>query len=346
MNMTTMTTRKFIVRFDTPGFLGDASQVGAWRTPPFKSLLRQWWRVAWAARERFSVDMDRMRRDEGHLFGAAADSRANRSLVRVRLDSWSQGTLRAWEEMQKVNHPEVKFPIDCGLYLGYGPVVLPKGQRKPKLKNDAAINAQEFASLSFAFPEDETVLVDAALGMMNRYGTLGGRSRNGWGSITLTPADDAPLGDIPKSVFRDWREALGLDWPHAIGLDESGPLVWQTDPMDDWKSVMRRLAEIKIEVRTRFSFPNSPPPHPEPLPRHWLSYPVTKHDVKSWGRNARLPNSLRFKVRIDGGGKYRGVIFHIPCRPPPRFRPQSDELEAIWCAVHQSLDKLLIRIPE
>lgn len=37
----------FTVRFITPAFLGDSEQDGRWRTPPFKALLRQWWRVAY-----------------------------------------------------------------------------------------------------------------------------------------------------------------------------------------------------------------------------------------------------------------------------------------------------------
>jgi CRISPR-associated protein Cmr1 len=73
-----------------PAFLGNAEQSGQWRTPPFKALLRQWWRVAYAADHRFSVDVDRMREDEGRLFGAAADAAdSNRSRVRIRLDRWN-----------------------------------------------------------------------------------------------------------------------------------------------------------------------------------------------------------------------------------------------------------------
>jgi len=41
------------VRFLTPAFLGDAEQNGRWRTPPFKALLRQWWRMAYAANKKW-----------------------------------------------------------------------------------------------------------------------------------------------------------------------------------------------------------------------------------------------------------------------------------------------------
>lgn len=42
-----MQTRDYTARFLTPAFLGNAGQDGQWRTPPFKHLLREWWRVAW-----------------------------------------------------------------------------------------------------------------------------------------------------------------------------------------------------------------------------------------------------------------------------------------------------------
>lgn len=55
------------VRFLTPAFLGNAEQDGQWRTPPFKALLRQWWRVAVA--QELKYDVDAIRRREADLFG-------------------------------------------------------------------------------------------------------------------------------------------------------------------------------------------------------------------------------------------------------------------------------------
>ena len=46
---TPMETRRYTLRFLTPAFLGGADQSGQWRTPPIKHLLRERWRVAWAA---------------------------------------------------------------------------------------------------------------------------------------------------------------------------------------------------------------------------------------------------------------------------------------------------------
>ena len=116
--------------------------------------------------------------------------------------------------------------------------------------------------------------------------------------------------------LRPWRDCLSLDWPHALGQDEQGPLIWQTCPCDNWKALMRELAVVKIGLRTQFNFTSGKNAH-RPEERHWLSYPITNHSVQAWGNNARLPNSLRFKARKTPEGKSVGVIFHMPCLPPP-----------------------------
>ncbi len=101
----------YTVRFTTPSFLGNAQQSGQWRTPPLKALLRQWWRVVWAAKHRYPTDVRDMRRDEGLLFGdAGREGAAFRSSVRIRLSRWSNGKVNSWHgrESAKVFHPEVQ----------------------------------------------------------------------------------------------------------------------------------------------------------------------------------------------------------------------------------------------
>jgi CRISPR-associated protein Cmr1 len=344
----------YTVRFLCPAFLGNAEQSGQWRTPPFKALLRQWWRVAYAAGNGFPANANAMRSAEGALFGAAADAgNSNQSRVRLRLDRWEAGRLERWDSIGTVWHPEVEIrqqgrvvgvgrDVGGGLYLGYGPLTLKEG--RTMLKGNAAIQAGESAVLHLALAPDvasaEAERFKKAIALINLYGTVGGRSRNGWGSLVLVSLDGTPSPSPGPSVRRRWQAALALDWPHAIGEDQKGPLVWQTPAFSDWKAAMRRLAEIKILLRTRFKFPNENSPHPQPRDRHWLSYPVTHHGVRQWGER-RLPNSLRFKLRPDGGdrGRLRGVIFHVPCLPPPAlFAPNLQAIQAVWQSVHEFLD--------
>ena len=346
-----MQTLKHEIRFLTPAFLGNAEQSGQWRTPPFKALLRHWWRVVWAAKHGYPQEISDMRRHEATLFGNAwLAEQFRKSAVRIRLSHWNVGEARNWNRLEQaaVHHPEVqqtRNKVGPHAYLAYGPLD-GRGGTKFGEKVNAAIQAGEAATLSVAVPDVDAADIRYALALIDAYGGAGGRSRNGWGSLSLTPANGSPAHE-PDLAFwsRPWHEALALDWPHAIGRDDTGALAWRTAKVyDDWKTLMRDLAIIKIGLRTMFVFPrNVRPPHERPVERHWLSYPVTSHDVRNWRRSgARLPNSLRLKVRPDAQDthKLRGIIFHVPCLPPPEFRPQRTAIKDIWTRSHELLDEL------
>ncbi len=350
---------EYTIRFITPAFLGNAEQNGQWRTPPFKALLRQWWRVAYAVTHGFSVDLDAMRHEEGKLFGNAwltcreghrVVTDYNRSLLRLRLSRWDEGEMKKarWPSDSSILHPEVRNPVGSALYLGYGPLVYDKQRRATMLKTNAAIQAGEHASLMIAYPDDVSSLLERALWLMDRYGTIGGRCRNGWGSFTIEPKDEASKKALEGHYvpLRRWVDCMNQDWPHAIGQDDQ-PLIWMTAQYDDWKAIMKCLAELKVGLRTQFTFTSGRNAQ-QVEDRHWLSYPVTNHSVNAWGGNARLPNTLRFKVRPTGNGKYLGVIFHVPHLPPSSFNPHPQALMRVWSRVIGFLDtpaQSLTRIP-
>ena len=264
------------------------------------------------------------------------------------LETWSKGAPAQWTPLPPVRHPEVNqgsrdIPSDHN--LAFGPILTAKKM--------APIQALESTTLRLGFDSRvksaDRLQIISALTLMNLYGTLGGRSRNGWGSFDLAPLDGTPaLDPLPvTAVFRDWKEALGCDWPHAMGSGDA-PLVWRTQTMTDWRLVMQTLARIKIALRTQFSFAGHATPHRSPLGRHWLAYPVTKHDVQGW-KGLRMPNTLRFKVRLDGNDATRpyAVIFHVPCKPTRDFAPDLNAITKVWTSVHAFLDSRddLSRIP-
>ncbi len=338
-----MQTYSYQLRFLTPTFLGNAEQQAQWRTPPIKALVRQWWRAVIAKDTHH--DVDRMRRREGVLFGTAADDGDSRqSLIRIRLSHWNQGQLRDWDGIGTLSHPNVTHPIGADLYLGFGPLENDRAGRRTSLKNNrAAIQAGGVATLRLALPPEHAAEIQSALELINLYGTLGGRSRNGWGSLSLHPADaktPALRNELNPQLTRPWQDALSLDWPHAVGADQKGALVWQTAPFPDWKQAMHELARLKIGLRTQFKF-STGKDAPRPEARHWLAYPVTNHSVMHWGGNQRLPNSLRFKLRSapDDARQCVGVIFHMPCKPPPIFKPDLAAIQTVWHRVHEFLDQ-------
>ncbi len=359
-----MQQMKYQVEFLTPAFLGNAEQSGQWRTPPFKALLRQWWRVV--VTKEHDYDYVKVREAEGRLFGHARlendkDEKGSKvsgrsSKVRIRLDTWDGGNLQKWDNDPTVRHKEVKpngRNIGAHLYLGYGPLTPNRGTA---LTNAPAIDAGQKNTLQLVCPNEEKTL-SSVLQLIHWFGTIGGRSRNGWGSLCLSTDEDTDFTTLSQTdpllrrIARPLTQCLELEWPHAIGLSDDGkPLIWQTkESHRKWQDTMQCLAKIKIEFRTqfRFNYGNNGPFQE----RHLLAYPVTNHKVNELDKSQRLANQLRFKVIQTSNGQYRGIAYHLPCRLPKELAKEvgnewsNTELQKqVWLSVHNVLDEQMERI--
>ena len=343
--------------FNTPAFLGNADQVAQWRTPPIKALIRQWWRVVKSPEVGRSVDS--LRQAEAQLFGNAADdgsTGSQQSALRIRLDSWVEGKLLKWPEVEpREFHPEVGRPVGTELYLGYGPLDYDKVSKQARLGTSkssgvqrTAIDDKARAELRLRLPSAAAPEIEASLQLAHWFGTLGSRSRNAWGSLQLERKDGPALQPLSAAALacylRPLQQCLEHDWPHAVGSDALGPLVWLTPERNGWREVMKDLARLKIAFRTQGApFPQSRPGALEG--RHLMGYPVTNHDVQlsGWGRNGRLPNQIRFKLHRVPGSRLRGVIVHLPCRLPPQLadgaRGRTPDALSLWQAVHRVLQE-------
>jgi len=352
--MQRMTRLDYRLGFTTPAFLGGADQAAQWRTPPFKALLRQWWRVLNAREHRF--DYASLREREGLLFGNAwlegtgQRSRHRKSEVWVRLlPEWSRGDLQpaAWPKgFGSVTTTAGGRGVPADLYLGYGPLQPPGQERR------SAISLEQTAELSVLAPACHELALRDTVALGAWFGTVGSRSRNAWGSLAIEPVcsvDALPRleADVPllQAVSRPWKECLEKDWPHAIGIDERGlPLIWHTEPLDDWRQVIRKLAEVRVAVRRKAKeFRNG-----RVGGIHLLGYPAGRDWTLQEARTARLANSLRMKVVRAERDTVRGQIVHMPCKPPAGFLgalredargwlESSDNQRNVWTAVHATL---------
>lgn len=347
--------------FATPAFLGNAEQQAQWRTPPLKALIRQWWRVVKAPHRDVAYDHGKLLKLENALFGTAGgdEGGGGRSLLRLRLDDWELGQLDSVPQGQPVQHPEVPRPVGANLYLGYGPI---GGEKRSAISAAADAGVQ----LRLRCPEAHVEEIKAAIQLAHWFGTVGSRSRNGWGAIQfegeglrgIAELDSATLGELV--ALRPTKSCLSLDWPHALGSD-GAPLVWRLLKVrpsrehagrkelvgyESWEEVMHALARIKIAVRTADFFEfrgGGRDGHESPQPRHVLAYPAgSNHAVKAWGRDGRLANQVRFKVHRRRSNDFIGVIAHLPCALPARMAAATHgrlpDQVAVWTEVHRLLD--------
>jgi CRISPR-associated protein Cmr1 len=371
-----MKTLSYTVSFATPAFLGNAEQSGQWRTPPFKALLRQWWRVAVA--KEHGYDHLAIREQEGRLFGHAwlendRDQRgqsvaARKSRVRLQLRSWSAGRLDtdSWpggpmDEVVTTRDGKGHVPAD--VYLGYGPV-LPRSKKQGRSRTEVrgAIGIDQENVLRIAFPNDASIAaqVQDSLTLINGFGTLGSRARNGWGSIALDE-DDGPErirrivepGPVWSRISRPWRECLDTcDWAHAIGADDEGrALVWFAEGLSDWRKAMGRLANVRVAIR-RAAKEFVEPGGIGGI--HVLGYPAGgRWELRHADKDLRLATQLRFKVLPSRNGSVTAIAFHVPCGFPHSFAAKLERDQARWLAdnqarvwqrVHAVLDETMGRI--
>jgi CRISPR-associated protein Cmr1 len=351
---------RYQVSFTTPAFLGNAEQQGQWRTPPFKALIRQWWRVV--QRARTPSNIERMRFDEGMLFGNAwlsnerGEALHRKSSLLIRLSEHGPGTLKAdkwpadFETVRtSLTRAELKLPADR--YIGYGPVI-------PGKRN--AIDAGKSAQLRLGIADDIPGLEDT-LALIHWFGTAGSRARNGWGSVHLAPDNDAArslaCGDalaLAQRHSRPWRECFALDWPHAIGSDDRGPLVWQTEDLPHWRAAIGRLARVRIAARLIAKRMRDDRWNAGAI--HYLGYPAgtgksnpSERPLSSGHKGElRFASPLRFKIVRSGKG-VRALVYHMPCRLPEAFLGAVARREAAWLeqernwvnawsSIHQLLD--------
>lgn len=302
---------EYTIGFVTPAFLGSVDPKQAqWRTPPFKTMLRQWWRLLKAGD--FDYDPARMREAEADLFGSAAGDQGQRSKLWLRLLPEEGGATSVWS--RPPTRPLAK-PTQSQVYIGYGPV-----------QNGAvhsAIPVTQTATLSLIM--DNTVSVEdiqKAVALCHRFATLGARSRNGWGSLSIS--GDAMNQSAPLPL-RDWEHALDLDWPHAIGECSGKPLIWETGREKTWEKLMDVFSTIRKERVNKIVGEDERPT---------VSYPVTKNN--HFGGNYRLPSQLVFKARRENGN-YVGTIVHLPHRLPDQQVRKQGLIET-WEKIHRALD--------
>jgi CRISPR-associated protein Cmr1 len=319
-----------------------------------------------------------LREAEGDLFGWAADTekKAKKSQVLLRLESWRQGN-QTDQDFNKIQFPDVKHlelkdregrpkPVAASLYLGYGPINPERGAAV--LKRARALAAGENQTLTVAFPSGAEGILENAMQLISLFGTLGGRSRNGWGSLNLVPEESASAQWPPvdgffdpkalqarewlKKFSEDYQTTFMYDWCHSIGKDGEGLLLWCTEARDRWEEVFRDLAEAKIAFRTQFHFQGGGT-HLKLCDRQILAYPVTSHFLSAWGQTSRLANQILFKVLADGD-QHRGLVVHMPHGLPKPLREKLDpntkntlkEREIkVWSEVHQTLGRHFVRLP-
>jgi CRISPR-associated protein Cmr1 len=323
---------KLVVEFLTPTFLGGADQNAELRAAPFKNLLRQWWRVAVGNRY---ATYQNLLKAEGELFGSVLNANpASASQVRIALTPTSDFKIMGDSfNFGQTHHPEVGsggMNVQNALYLGYGPITYAKGNTNTK----KYIAPQSKAELTLTLPKNQHGTIIPILQMIDAFGAIGSRCRNGWGAVALSGADF--VRQQPNTFPTTPAASLigGKEYPTALGADSTGILCWRSDSQKDWAAAMQLLATTYLKLRVG---ENITPPGLQQ--RHILGYPVTNHSVPNWGgTNGRMPSQLRLLVKKNQQDQLEARILHLPHRLPKPWNSRLGSELSIWRKIHQHLN--------
>ncbi|WP_367026814.1 RAMP superfamily CRISPR-associated protein [Methylococcus sp. ANG] len=331
-------TLSYRVQFLTPAFLGNAEQSGQWRTPPFKALLRQWWRVAYAADHGFRVDIADMRHEEGKLFGHAwldddRDERgqkvsARKSLVRMRLEHPNDDHEKAW----LVGTQTGVAPLSNGLetsYAWFG--LIKRGAGQPDRTAIKAADSNEGPTIEttrrlyIAVPDEYAPKILEIMRLINAFGLLGSRSRGGWGALRVEDLEQMRREEISRYA-RPLDKCLGHDWPMSLATDDDGLCVWQSNlSFNAWHEAMRVVAIERRRVRSELKG-------------------ISGRDLRpalGFATPGRMPSPLRWKIIPSENGKLGIRVFALPHKLPAESGKsmQADLLRRAWQVVCNTLDQ-------
>lgn len=326
-----MTQLSYTVRFETPAFLGNAEQAGQWRTPPFKALLRQWWRVVYAADHWYEVDVAAMRREEGLLFGNAWLSHREglrevadhcKSLIRMRLDVPSGSSEIPWRiGSQKGVAP---LPTDISTsHAWFG--LIDRGNGLPDRSGIKPATDEKSRILRLAVPEQHAPRVEDAVRLIGHFGQLGSRSRGGWGSISIEGIESLA---VPRASLYalPLRDCLKHEWPLALTRDSESLLIWDSrTTFPTWDKAMRAVALERRRVRTEL----------KGIDGQDLRF------VLGFAGAGRMPSPLRWKVVVESNGQLAIRMFAMPHAFPTDSGQSWPEAKLIraWKIVRDALDQ-------
>ncbi|MDT8407931.1 MAG: hypothetical protein RQ715_11855 [Methylococcales bacterium] len=320
-----MKQASYTVSFLTPAFLGNAEQSGQWRSPPFKALLRQWWRVVYAAENNFQVDIAAMRTEEGRLFGVAADGAESRkSQIRIRL-THSKGQGEPW----LTGTQQGVAPLSTGLdtsYAWFG--LIKRGNGLPDRSGIKAGQAESSRLLELAFPEQYEQTLFEVMTLIDAFGLVGSRSRGGWGALQLE-SNEEPLTVLSasqlKAYARPLDRCLADDWAMSLAKDDAGLCIWESmTEFDTWDKAMRFIAINRKTVRMA------------------LKQGKDLRPALGFASTGRMPSPLRWKVMVPKQGKLQVRAVALPHRIPDdggkHLAP--GDLQQAWNTVTRTLDNI------
>lgn len=315
-----MKTKKVIFHFETitPMFLGGAeTNMPELRTAPIKGALRFWWRAMNAhlvEKKNGRWDYSKLREYESAIFGGTDSPKAQKSKVLIRIINSQLSVPKNFKKLENQSKKDLHIhnlqknkteQVNVIRYLGFGLYDFrneeknrcyvegswdllceyPEGDIITKIDNkEVTINIEKELQIAFS--------------MLNLFGTLGSKARNGFGSIQISSKDFTLLSMDKIQEYLQQKQSFNPSSP--------------VEGIVPYTALVRQLQIIKKG--------NTKTPV-EALEEIAINYSNAKKNVKTneyiaapkiYKLSERYPKRYYFSVKKNENGNYKWQCLYLP----------------------------------
>ncbi len=285
-----MKKTEFEIKIITPLFnFGTNKKTEELRAQSLKGLLRFWWRTVSGIQE-----SERLLDKENEIFGSSDNGK---SKVNVKIEIISNKRSNSDLPKHMVPVKGKNFKINILDYLAYGPSSYSK-EKKRMVVSDYIATESEFKIVISSFDENSYREALKAFYLLERFGNIGAKSRNGFGGFEIID------GEFNYDFSEDIEQALEKPLNPYTSFSKESKIYRTKKTYDYWHSALSeigklyRSARLSLEKKHQF------------YKRQYISAPIMDR-----GRNRafleRHAKSLFLKVRKEDN-RYRGYIIYLP----------------------------------
>ena len=228
----------------TPMFLAGADgKTPEIRPPSIKGALRFWWRAM-----NGHLDLKELKRRETEIFGGAGENEGTRSKVIIRVENKEINTSNNNLPNQGATsqHKGKTININILNYLGYGPCVYDRATRGIKVSQDYISPGSKF-KIIFFIDRKYIEEIKQSFTIFTKYGNLGAKARNGFGSFYSPDITNFDIHDIQ----------LRNDVPFYSAISKNAKLFKTRQQFSSWDKALGEIGKIYKSARESLEKPHS-----------------------------------------------------------------------------------------
>lgn len=357
-------------RVVTPMFSSGADQTKCEiRVPEIKAAMRFWWRAAHS-----NLGPEELRKKETLIFGGSGDKEARKSSFTMRVEVKTENQIdyygqNDWEKDAVKVETGKNFPTNIFDYLAYGVSISdylyvkkgdkyynritrelewldPNNDRKKINKKHNFLQRKGIApgstfDLVIRFDQQYEAEIKEILKLFSCFGSLGAKSRNGFGKIVIDKIDGMEWKPFKiKDLYKKCLEApeISKDFPEYTAFTGRSYL-FSTEEYPTWQKALHKIGDAYRMARIgenfkeglRLNSSDEKGDHRLGSNRQYIALPLKisyNEDFIDTRNGKPKKNKVEFKVEKlglermakqffmiveqEGKKQYRGYILHLP----------------------------------